>query len=474
MARVWYTTRVDSASLFYASHMKRVNLERGRNNRRDTSYKRNLPDRQPRKIHPHQPIWKGHMTRDFSKHERDDQRPRSRNSSSGGYGEERSPRPARPRLNRNTVDQAWENGARQNHSDYRARDTRSGQPPRENWRRSRPSGQPSTYTGRNNTTNNNSRPSYGNRSTDYRRNEHTPDRNQGPRPRSFDSGMRRFDERQYNQRRDYQPRTEANDNRSREDSRYSNNRPPSRGYERRDDRAPRNFQRDERPRRDYDSQNRPARRPEYDDRQPRNFEREERQPRRFENRESRPRGYYREQREQAAGRPDARNSRWQSRPQRFTPSKREYEQPAREREQFEGDYEQFDARNTSPNVVESRETTQPDPGKRTPRKPRATSGKDAEFLTEVNQQADGLVEHIVPLEPAHDGTTDDASGETAPRAKKARTPRMGTTGAKASAKTTRSRKADMKTRQPNLRPSKRGFKWPAPEQKEQAEPSGEE
>ena len=408
------------------------------------------------------------MTRQFSKHERDDERPRSRNSSSGSYGEERSPRPARPRLNRNTVDQAWENGARQNHSDYRARDTRGGQPPRENWRRPRQSGQPSTYTGRNN--NNNSRSSYGNRSTDYRRSEHTPDRPHGPRPRSFESGMRRFDERQYNQRRDYQPRTESNDFRPREDSRYGNNRPPSRNYERRDDRAPRHFQRDERPRRDYEHQNRPARRSEYDDRQPRDFEREERQPRRFEDREPRPRGYYREQREQAAGRPDARNSRWQSRPQRFARTSREYERPAREREQFEGDYEQFDARD----VVESREIAQPGPGKGATRKPRANQRKDAEFITEVNQQADGLIEHIVPVEPEHDRTTEDSPGETAPKAKKARTTRAGTAGAKASAKTTRSRKADTKSREPRLRPSKRGFKWPSPEQAEQAEPSGEE
>ncbi|HEY6542289.1 MAG TPA: hypothetical protein VIZ18_15200 [Ktedonobacteraceae bacterium] len=408
------------------------------------------------------------MTRDFSKHERDDERPRSRNSSSGSQGEERSPRPARPRLNRNTVDKAWENGARQNHSDYRARDTRGGQPPRENWRGPRQSGQPSTYNGRNN-NNGNSRSSYGNRSSDYRRDEHTPDRSHGSRPRPFESGMRRFDERQYNQHRDYQPRTESSDFRQREDSRYTNNRPPSRSYDdRRDDRTPRNFQRDERPRRNYENEDRPARRFEYDDRRPRDFERPERQPRRFEDRQPRPRGYYREQREQATGRPDAHNSRWQSRPQRFARKPREYERPVREREQFEGDYEQFDARATSPDVVESREITQS--GKRATRKPRANQHKDAEFRTEVNQQTDSLIEHIVPVEPVHDEAAGEPTSEAAPKAKKARTARAGT----ASAKTTRSRKADGKSREPHLRPSKRGFKWPAPEQAEQAEQTGEE
>ncbi len=401
------------------------------------------------------------MTRHFSKHERDDERPRSRNSSSGSYGEERSPRPARPRLNRNTVDQAWENGARQNHSDYRARDTRGGQPPRENWRHPRQSGQPSAYNGRN--PSNNSRSSYGNRSSDYRRGEHTPDRSHGPRPRSFESGMRRFDERQYNQRRDYQPRAESNDFRPREDSRYTGNRPSSRDYERRDDRAPRHFQRDEHPRRSYEHDNRPARRFEYDDRQSRDFEREERQPRRFEDRAPRPRGYYREQREHATGRPDARNARWQSRPQRFARTSREYERSARPREQFEGDYEQFDARTPLLDEVESREIAQPGPAKRTSRKSR----EDTEFFTEVNQQADSLVEHIVPLEPAYEETAD----RPAPKAKKARTTRTKTTGAKASAKNTKGRKAEGKSRETHLRPSKKGFKWPSPTQ---AEPSEEE
>ena len=406
------------------------------------------------------------MTRHFSKHERDDERPRSRNSSSGSYGEERSPRPARPRLNRNTVDQAWENGARQNHPDYHARDARGGQSPRENWRHPRQPGQPSAYNGRNNNTN--SRSSYGNRSTDYRRSEHTPDRSHSSRPRSSESGMRRFDERQYNQRRDYQPRTESSDFRPREDSRYANNRPPSRGYERRDDRAPRQFQRDERPRRTYEQDNRSARRYNYDDRQPRDFEREERQPRRFDDRAPHPRGYYREQRENATRRPDARNSRWQSRPQRFTRTSREYEHPARE--QFEGDYEQFDGRETFLDGAESRETAQASADKRAERKPR----KNAEFIAEMNQQADGLIEHIVPVEPASDGTADDAPAKKAPKAKKVRTTRAGSAGAKASAKTTRSRKAETKSRETHLRPSKRGFKWPSPTQTEQAEPTGEE
>jgi hypothetical protein len=88
----------------------------------------------------------------------------------------------------------------------------------------------------------------------------------------------------------------------------------------------------------------------------------------------------------------------------------------------------------------------------------------------VNRQTESLIEHIAPVEPANEG---DENGE-APKPKKARTTRAKTAGTKASAKTTRSRKADTAPGKPLLRPSKRGFKWPSPQQAEQAESSGEE
>lgn len=72
------------------------------------------------------------MTRDFNKQRRTDDRSSFRNSSSKQYGEERSTRPARPRLNREMVDRAWENGAPRVHADYHPRST--GQAPRNNWR----------------------------------------------------------------------------------------------------------------------------------------------------------------------------------------------------------------------------------------------------------------------------------------------------------------------------------------------------
>jgi hypothetical protein len=72
------------------------------------------------------------MTREFHKQRRNDDRSSFRNSSSKQYGEERSPRPARPRLNREMVDRAWENGATRVHADYHPRS--AGQAPRNNWR----------------------------------------------------------------------------------------------------------------------------------------------------------------------------------------------------------------------------------------------------------------------------------------------------------------------------------------------------
>src|SRR5581483_8377763 len=121
-------------------------------------------------------------------------------------------------------------------------------------------------------------------------------------------------------------------------------------------------------------------------------------------------------------------------------------------------------------VVESRETPQPD--RRTARKPREDQQKDAAFMAEVNQQTDSLIEHIVPVEPANDGATDEAASEAeaSPKPKKARTTRARATGTK----TTRSRKDDTNPDTPHLRPSRRGFKWPASEQPEQASEQAEE
>ncbi|MEO7019041.1 MAG: hypothetical protein ABI234_02700 [Ktedonobacteraceae bacterium] len=63
------------------------------------------------------------MTRDFNTPRRDDDRPTSsRNTPSNNNNREERPfNPARPRLSRDAVDRAWENGGNRNHADYRTR-----------------------------------------------------------------------------------------------------------------------------------------------------------------------------------------------------------------------------------------------------------------------------------------------------------------------------------------------------------------
>src|SRR5579859_7226367 len=117
------------------------------------------------------------MTKEFNKQQRNDSRPSFRKPSPGRYGDERSPRPARPRLNRETVDRAWENGAPQNHADYRGsrnNNNRSGQPPRDSRRRDSQFDQSSAQNSRNrpNSPSNYGRPNtsrpFGNRWDNHR------------------------------------------------------------------------------------------------------------------------------------------------------------------------------------------------------------------------------------------------------------------------------------------------------------------
>ncbi len=136
------------------------------------------------------------MTRDFNKQrrERDDMRPYVRKQPPRRPGEERFARPDRPRLNRETVDRAWENGAQVNHADYH---TRTG-----NSRPGRPYGQRQRFSdqnGRNNSTSGYRRDYESNhfereqedRGRGNDRYHYSPD-NGGQRSRSYNNG--RFDE----------------------------------------------------------------------------------------------------------------------------------------------------------------------------------------------------------------------------------------------------------------------------------------
>src|SRR5436305_86243 len=133
------------------------------------------------------------MTRDFNNQRREYPQSDSRGSSPGRFEKARPSHPARPRLNRATVDRAWENGARQNHADYRTRDDSKTQSTRDNRRPNQHTNRYSAETG------NKGRKPYGKRQDDYRPGEHSPQSNNGPRTRTFESNTRTFDGQHYNQ-----------------------------------------------------------------------------------------------------------------------------------------------------------------------------------------------------------------------------------------------------------------------------------
>jgi hypothetical protein len=374
------------------------------------------------------------MTRDFNKQRRDNERPYSRHSSSSRYGEERSPRPARPRLNRETVDRAWENGARPNHHDYHARNTNQSQPPRDNWRRNQQSGQPSAQNSRNN------RKPYENRQGSYRYGERTPNGTSGARPRSPESGMRNFNEQYYDEHRGYSDRPGRSDTRPgyRESTQHSDSRSQFRGQ----------------------GQNRGPR--------GRDFDRETRGPRSFDrgNRSSR-----------NEPQPDTRNPRWQSRPARqqgeFSRRPQEFTRYGSDHEQFEGDYERFDASNAAQHTAspsrkytdtrrqsEERPVTQrPDVFVResTQDVPR----KHAEFREEIAQEADELVAPVVKP-PAIPTTEEDMERSPDLPAKGKPKSRARTASAAKPASKTKARQSKPKPRSTGPKPSQRGYKWPTP------------
>ncbi len=444
------------------------------------------------------------MTRDYNKQRRDDVRPFSRNQSTDRYRDEYSPRPARPRLNRETVDRAWEAGASTHHPDYRPRrnNTFNEQASRDNRRYNQSAEHSPNQIGR--------KP-FGNRQDNNHRFERTPENNSGFRSRSFNSDRDRFDNQhnnEYRQRPDQQRNSEY---RRRSDDRYNNgNRPgfrdntqPStyeqrssyrgndqnRGFQRRDnerfDRQPHEFGRDNRFSRNFENS-------------PREFGRNGRSPRSFE-RGGRA-GYKPPTR-------DTQNPRWQSRPT----AQRDYS-PRRhsqsnglvpEGEQLEGDYGRLSAPAPEYQEKHERSARRPVPAKKVPehvkpqpeerhvtrlpdgrvlKGPRPAQRRNAQFWTGVSQEAEGLLDPVVVVPPHTEEAADrevTADNVEVPGAsdslveqdkpKTSRKPRARTVSA-----TTRKKKADAvtkkktdkavikKPRSTGPKPSQRGFKWSAP------------
>jgi hypothetical protein len=379
------------------------------------------------------------MTRDFKKQRRDNERPYSRNSSSSRYGEERSPRPARPRLNRDMVDRAWENGARRDHPDYHAHRSDQSQSPRDNRQRYQ---QPTAQNSRN------YRKPYGNRQDGYRSGERNANSRNGARPRSYESGMRKFDEQHYDEHQGYSDRPGAAGPRPAY-PRYSDSRSQGRGQSR----DPR--------RRDFEREERSPRGPDRDYRKPREFDREARPPRSFE----------RDKRSSRHGpQPDTQNPRWQSRPDKFSRRPQESSRFRPEPEQFEGDYERFDAANTAQSPSRAyADTRERDvrgvSNERVRKDPRDVKRKDAKLRAEITREADELVAPVV--KPPDVVTTEEAAEhpadppQTTPTQEKPES-RTRAAGAARREKKTGAGQSKPRARSTGPRPSQRGYKWPAP------------
>lgn len=419
------------------------------------------------------------MTRDYNK-QRDNARPFSRNQSPNRPGAERFPRQDRPRLNRETVDRAWESGAPNRHADYRPRS--SSQPPRNRWNNNQPS-EHAQY-GR--------RPS-GNRQNDDRSFERTPNTNAGPRSRSFDPNRRNFDDRRGHQGHQGYPES-PNRNGGRQGPRDN-----SRHYEQssqfRDNDQGRGYQRPgsrrfEQQPRDFN--------PNY--RSPRNgsqgnFKRDNRSPRNSGGPNRSPYG---------TRRPDEEHPRLRSRPQAQRGNSFEDQEHFNEREpeneQFEGDYERFDGprQPKRPKVqpyererskATERHVTRLADG-RVLKGSRPAQRKNAQFWTGIGDEAENLIDQVHSDSPSTGKQVDQRSEEAlsgtpaqgkgkqkaqrAPRAQRVQKGQraQGAQGAKskprarASSAVKRERKSGAKkavgTSSTVPRPSQRGFQWPSP------------
>ena len=392
------------------------------------------------------------MTRDYNKQRRDDVRPSSRNSSPGRPGDKQFPRPARPRLNRETVDRAWETGANTTHADYRTRNSNSG-----GYGRPSRNSQPPNYSSAQN-----GRKPFGNRQESNRAN--TPYGNTGPRSRSFDADRRNFDDQHGNDQRNYSGGPRRNEARPGfRDNR--NPRPEARRSQFGDNNQGRGYQR-------RDS--------EHYDRQPRerDFDRNSRSPRNFDrNRSSRP--------PYNAQQPDTQNPRWRSRPANSFGQRQHFNERGPQNEQFEGDYERF---NTPQYQRRFPEQTSPKGGRRMPetnqarpqieerhvtrlpdgrvlKGPRPVQRRNAQFWTDVAHETEDLVEQVnPPPTPAGEQaieTLEDAEPQKKGRTKARSKPRTRTASAVARGrKSGGKREVDKKPRSAGPKPSQRGFKWP--------------
>ena len=405
------------------------------------------------------------MTREFDKQRRNDSRPSFRNRSANSNGNERSPRPARPRLNREIVDRAWESGAQQTHDDYRPR-AKNGQAPQRDRRNQQPPAYSSSQNGRGG-----NRPYNNGRNEQYRDNprrfERAPGENSGPRSRSFDSSStnrREYTDRRSDDRRDFRPRTNNPERRSdgyrdtrnsgqyREHGPQFQRRDQSQDYRRRDERNDRNsygrnsFEGNTRGRRGgYQDQ-----RSGPDTRSPQRQNRPWEQDRTRSNSERPPRPAYNDRNE--------RSERFQGDYERFNsydqaPNRRDdARRPGRPTDRAPRERQRFEDRSRSSEHTEEKHVTRMPDG-RVIKGPRPVQRKEARFWGGISEDTNDLVEQASPPQSeGKEGNTKNTSNKPA----KARRTRSASAAVRA--KRTNTANAVGKS---GPRPSQRGFKWPS-------------
>ena len=480
------------------------------------------------------------MTRDFNKPRRDDTRPSSRHTPSDNYREERQFKPGRPRLSRDTVDRAWENGGNRNHADYHPRQNTSrppfqqqrsgpaGRPPFQQQRPGPAAGRPQTPYGR---------PDHGVRQENYRgpsSTSHAPyqRREQGP-----DSGRRPFNGDGYRgssptsnsgyQRRDQGPGYRgpaSNSGYQRRDQEHTGERrpfneteyrrfsaPPNPGYQRPESserrfNEPEQHARDDQPGFQSERWTRDQRGPaqpyqggerRYQDTRPprfqqngpaRNTYRPEGGPREFGRGD---RGHEQFARGNRPGGPpsqrDSYNPRWQTRPsaqRNYRATQRNDAEAEREQpygrpgsERFEGDYERFNASQTE--QEEKHVTRLPDG--RVLKGSRPSQRNQARFWNDVAEETSSLMSHTPMDSETAEQVEKPAAAEEIHIEKPVRPRKLPTAKPKAvrTVKTTfdrgtggmkslhgsKAKALKRKTsgpQEPSTRPSRRGYKWPAP------------
>jgi hypothetical protein len=411
-------------------------------------------------------IAKGNMTREFNNYQRYDSRPPYRSSTSNHrYGAIQPSQPAKPRVNRAMVDRAWVNGAPHRHADYKTRQSHeAGAHERQQPQKFGHHRQQSEYSLHNRSpyereTRNNdqrfshhsSRPQYANtfsnRYPGQRQHPNqdvhtfTDQRGKGPEDNTYQgrNNHPNFNRRRYNQE------TEQLDRQTNKTYAYRTN--PSDHRHNGEQQRPRDYQthpynRDER----YNQRDR------FSDRREHNHSRPSFPPT-----------------------PPARPSWERNRTERYE---------RRDIEQFKGDYEQFnhssinqlehpkkhDRRQHTPQThahqtappIEHHVTRLPDG--RVMKGPRPAQRKNAQFWTEIANDADELVKHA--QQPTQQTEATQECAQTTPLPTESHLPTARPTSSRAkTAQRAAARARKEKTNKPasnGPRPSQRGFKWPTP------------